>query len=237
MIPDTVYIEGSKYQRVVVSSGRPPLWETMVGQQYTPPDPAVVILKDDPHAKFDEQLQYFVRAVNYNMTIQAVCNLFGSGAAFFNAGKGFPPRHNYLTGEDADGEDPQTDKVRTCLHNVLTGVQEGDSLNVLTFDSRAPIPLKPGCTYPRSVEEADISIYAITPQTHPWLFVVCNIMNTSWEVVPFPHGGLYPWTGDNKPYSFLPLVSNHGYGPVLRPLTTLRRLGESEPIPSPYRQT
>ncbi len=256
---------------------RPPLWmhredrEVFGGLRTCAPCPAVFVLFDDPHAVFDKQWQFYMRAINYNMSLQHVSALYGSTKAFFNK-TGFPYRRNWLTGENLDQKDPNKDKVRTCSRNILTGapayslaqalkdagalmlrlVRREQSvlgfrqsfaaltaLNVLdvdTFDSRQPPPLKPGRMYPARVQDIDIDDYLITPQTHREKFVVANIVNKSGEVVPFDHGALYPWTGDGMPYSFLPLVSNHGYGKVLYPLAKLRKLAPEDPLPSPYRQ-
>lgn len=108
-------------------------------------------------------------------------------------------------------------------------------LNVWTFDSRQPPPLKPGRTYPRRVEEMDPDDYLYMPERDREKFLIANIVNKAGEVVQFPRGGLYPWTGDHTPYSFMPHISNHSFGDVLYPLANLVRLPESAPIPSPYR--
>lgn len=214
----------------------PDLWELTVGQDYNPPTPAVVILKSDPHAFFDKQWQFFVRAINMGKSLHHVTALYGDNLAFFNR-TGFPGKRNYLTGEGVGKPDPNADKVRSCLRNVVTGTQYGSNVDILTFDSRKPPPLKYGCAYPDRVEDIDLNDYLVTPQTAPWMFVVANIINDHGDLVPFPNGAIYPWTKDNLPYSFLPLISNHGYGPVIYPASKMRRLAPDEPIPSPYRRT
>jgi hypothetical protein len=108
-------------------------------------------------------------------------------------------------------------------------------LKVTLFDSRQPPPLKPGKSYPSRVEDANIDDYLYNPREHPWMFLVANIVNRRGEVVQFPRGGLYSWTGDNTPRSFMPHVANFEYGEVRYPLSRLRKLGDLEPIPSPYR--
>lgn len=110
-------------------------------------------------------------------------------------------------------------------------------LRVTTFDSRQPPPLKPGRTYPASVQDVDPDDYFYSPLTHPWMFPTANIVNRAGEVVQFPRGAVYPWTGDNTPRSFWFHISHPDYGPVDYPLSKLRKLGASEPIPSPYRFT
>lgn len=258
---------------------RPPLWmhledrESGVfggGLRSCTPCPAIFVLLDDQHAIFDKQWQFYVRAINYNMSIQYVTALYEKARAFFNR-TGFPGKRNWLTGEDMDQPDPNKDKVRTCSRNVLTGVPAyslmqtlkdagtlvrslvrreqtimglrqsftalatNNVLEVETFDSRQPPPLKTGRRYPERVEDIDIDDYLFTPQSNRERFVVANIVNKAGEFVPFPNGALYPWTGDGIPYSFLPIVSNHGYGKVRYSLAKLRKLADHEPIPSPYR--
>lgn len=254
---------------------RPELWfhledrEVFGALRSCVPCPAVFVLWEDPHAVFEKQWQLYTRAINHNMSVQHVAALFGSTRWAFN-GTGFPGRHDYLTGVDADQKDPNTDKVRTCARNVLAGnpsysfvqalkdvgalvmslvrrrqsvrmvfatLTTNNVLDVLTFDSRLPPPLKPGRSYPGTVEQINPDDYLYMPESHPWFFVVANIVNEQGDVVPFPNGALYSWTGDNMPYSFLPLVSNHGYGSMLYPLARLRKLAPDEPVPSPYRRT
>jgi hypothetical protein len=198
------------------------------------PCPAVVVLKDDPHAVFTKQWQFYFRAINYNIPLRYISPNYGTTLAFFN-GTGFPGRHDWITGADADQKDPNADKVRTCVRNVITGVREGSMLRVTTFDSRFPPALKIGRSYPNSVDEINIDDYTATPRTHPWMFVVESIVNKAGLVKPFDNGATYDWKGDNHYYTFLPLISNHGYGDVLYPLNNLIELQPGSPIPSPYR--
>ena len=192
--------------------------------------PAVWVLLDDPHTIIHEQWQYFVRAINYKMSINHVSALYDKGRALFNK-TGFPERHNYLTGEEADQKDPNTDKVRTFSRNVLTGEKVGNYLRVKTFDSRFLPPLKSGRRYPRNTSEINIDDYLITPQTNREMFAVCNIVNPQGFVKPFPNGAVYEWAG-NDPFSFFPHISNHGYGEILY---SLNNLVEVSSVPRPYR--
>lgn len=123
--------------------------------------------------------------------------------------------------------------ARSTFASLLTTAN--NVLNVWTFDSTRPPPLKPGRTYPTRVEDVHPDDYLYLPQTDPEKFVVANIVNKSGDVVQFPRGGLYAWTGDHTPYSFMPLISNHTYGDVLYPLANLVPIGPDVPIPSPYR--
>lgn len=160
---------------------------------------------------------------------------------------------------------PQFDKVRTCSRNSLTGVEqyslvqalkntqialqarqrgfsgvrkalvEKNVLNVRTFDSRFAPPLKFGRSYPSTISQINPDDYLYLPQYNREMFIVANIVNRSGEVVQFPRGGLYSWTGDSTTYSFLPHISNPAYGPVLYSLDRLSRLPVGSPVPRPYR--
>jgi hypothetical protein len=173
------------------------------------------------------------------------------------------PRADYFHNRDLQYKPPQLDKVRTCSRNVLTGatgyslmvalretvtavttrqpvslrtaLTASNVLEVRTLDSVPPPPLRAGRSYPARMEDVNPDDYAFLPRTHPWLFVTATIVNARGECVQFPRGRLYSWTEDRTPRSFLPLVSHHGYGPVRYPLSRLRRLADSEPVPSPYR--
>jgi hypothetical protein len=226
---------------------RPPLWmhlEDKAAQGYIracAPCPAVWTLKDDPHALLGEQWQYYLRAINHNMTLENVYLLMDDHLAFAND-TGFssldnPGRADYFFRRDLSEKPPALNKVRTCSRNVLTGTVVGDKLRVTLFDSRQPPPLKAGRVYPSKVEDVKLDDYLYRPETHPWLFMTANIVNRAGEVVQFPRGAAYPWTGDTTIRSFLPHIANFEYGEVLYPLSRLRKLGESEAVPSPYRST
>lgn len=183
---------------------------------------------------------------------------FANGTGFRNDSE---PRADYFHNKDLKYPAPNLDKVRSCSRNVVTGVEQYNlrlalknssqgflwssgrsvaqvltSKNVLkvqTFDSTKPPPLKQGRTYPQSISEIDPTDYLYMPQYSREMFVVANIVNKSGEVSQFPRGGLYNWTGDNTPYTFLPLISNHLYGDVLYPLDYLTKVGNV--IPKVYR--
>ena len=63
------------------------------------PCPAVWTLKDDPHALMSRQWQYYLRAINYNMTLENVYLLLDDHLAFAND-TGFPSLDD--PGEKAD---------------------------------------------------------------------------------------------------------------------------------------
>lgn len=108
-------------------------------------------------------------------------------------------------------------------------------LQVETFDSRQPPPLKPGRSYPTRIQDVNPDDYLMTPRTHPWMFAVANIVNRAGEVVQFPRGAVYSWTGDGTPRSFLPHISNPSWGPVRYDMRRLWRVPDDQPIPRPYR--
>lgn len=219
-----------------------PLWMVKEDREifgrirYCAPCPAVITLKDDPHAIFNKQWQFFYRAINYNIPLNYISQNYGDSLAFFN-GSGFPERRDWVNGgiEDEGKDDPNADKVRTCVRNVVTGVKVGTYLKIETFDSQLLPPLKLGRSYPETVEQINVNDYAIVPRTHRWMFVVENIVNRAGLVKPFDNGANYDWTGTNDYFTFLPLISNHKYGDVLYPLVNLVELPLGSPIPSPYR--
>jgi hypothetical protein len=236
-LPNDLYFDGVKYSKYTAPPADQPIqyYQLIVGQDYTAPCPAIVLLKTDQHAIFTEQWQYFVRAINYSMSIQHVSQLYEKGRAFFN-GTGFPGKRNYLTGEGVGKDDPNADKVRSCLDNVVTGVETGTYLRVKCFDSRQNPPLKPGRSYPTTISEINIDDYLITPESNIEMFVVANIINTANELNPFPNGAVYPWTGSIRPFSFYPVINNYGYGDVLYPMSKVKKLPLGSKPPIPYTQ-
>lgn len=266
----------------VILPARPPLWMVREDREIfgyirsCAPCPAVVILKEDPHAFIDQQWQYYLAAINYAMDLEDVYLLLDKSLAFANQ-TGFrkpgSPKADYFHNKDLNCKPPNLDKVRTCVRNVVTGTPQyslmqtlkdavaltetivqrkagflaarstfesllttsANVLNVWTFDSRQPPPLKPGKTYPTDISNVNPDDYLFMPERDREKFLVANIVAKDGHVSQFPRGGLYPWTGDHTPYSFLPLISNHGYGDVLYPLANLLPIAANAPIPSPYR--
>lgn len=125
---------------------------------------------------------------------------------------------------------------KTILRDILNVLISQNYLKVKTFDSTKPPPLKSGRTYPQSVEKINPDDYLYMPQFNREMFLVANIVKPDGKVVQFDNGGLYPWTQDNTPYTFLPHISNPNYGDVLYPLQYLSKLGLDAPVPSPYRR-
>ena len=205
------------------------------------PCPAVMVLKDDPHTLLSRQWQYYIRAINYNMTLENVYLLEDDHLAF-NNNTGYPTldnpgdRADWFFNRNLGGKDVQMDKVRTTSRSVLTGVEDGNELIVMMFDSRELPPLKPGRMYPMDIIQVNPDDYAIMPETHPHMFLVANIVNRREEVVQFPRGATYPWFEDGRtPVSFLPHIHNYKYGPIRYPLSKLEKIPLGDPKPSPYR--
>lgn len=212
--------------------------EVFGGIRSCAPCPAVFWLKDDSHNPITKQWQYYLIAMNPAMDIEDVYLLLDNNLAFTNS-MGFrndgDPRQDWFHNRDLTAKPPQFHKVITCSRNVITGMEQNGMLNVKTFDIRNAPPLKPGRFYPRNISEINPDDYLYLPRYSREMFIVANIVNREGEVVQFPRGGLYSWTNDNTPYSFLPLCSNPTYGPVLYPLSKLRKLPQDAPVPSPYR--
>jgi hypothetical protein len=123
-------------------------------------------------------------------------------------------------------------KIADVRAAILTKV-----LNVVTFDSRFPPPLKSGRSYPSTISQINPDDYLYLPQYNREKFIVANIVNSRGEIVQFPRGGLYSWTNDNTPYSFLPIISNPTYGQVLYTIDkNLIKLPVGSDVPRPYRQ-
>jgi hypothetical protein len=125
--------------------------------------------------------------------------------------------------------------VRSLRQDFRTVITAPNLLEVHMFDSRQPPLLKPGRSYPSRVQDVNPDDYLYMPRTHPWMFLTATIVNRSGEVVQFPRGAVYPWTGDNTSRSFLPHIYHPGWGPVRYDLGKLWRVPDNQPIPSPYR--
>lgn len=252
LYPSYLLVSDRRYRQEQEPAPRPPVWmhredveigDSSWGGGVRPcaPCPAVWVLKDNPNAVMTRQWQYYIRAINYNMTIANAYLLLDDHLAFAND-TGFrdldnPGKRDYFFNRTNFAKDPNLDKVRTCSRSLMTGTVVGGYLQVQTLDSQQDPPLKPGRAYPRDISEVNPDDYLYMPQTHPWMFVAATITNKRGETVQFPRGGLYPWFMDGRsPVSWMPLVSNHSQGVVLYPLSRLRLIGASEPLPGPYRQ-
>jgi hypothetical protein len=198
------------------------------------PCPAVWPMSD--HKVFiTRQWQYFIRAINMGRSLQHVAALFGPSLAFCNRQK-TDIRRDWLQEKDLDRPDPDFDRVRTCSLSVMTGTVAGDYLTITMMDGNNPPPLKAGRRYPMAVSQINPDDYLYHPRTHRHLFFAANI--SKWDdeekvlnTVPFPNGAVYDWTGDGRPYTWLPHVSRFQ---VHYPLVNLKKLPAGSPAPMPY---
>ncbi len=235
------------------------------------PCPAVWVMKDDPHVHLNQQWQYYIIAINYNMSLSNTYLLLDNHLAFAN-NTGFgtldnPERIDYFFNRLNYEKFPQLDKVRTTSRSVVTGVEQYgiatalnsarnalqarsrslsrvkealvslNQLKIKTFDSTNPPPLKAGRTYPTRISDINPDDYLYLPQYSREMFLVANLVNRSGDVVQFPRGALYSWTGDQTTYSFLPHISNWSYGPVIDSLSNYIKLPIGSPVPRPYRSS
>ncbi|HET9587999.1 MAG TPA: hypothetical protein VFO91_04335 [Anaerolineales bacterium] len=193
------------------------------------PCPAVFPMQDT-RVTVTRQWQFFIRAINYKMSLRHVAALFGPQKAFTNRNPS-DLRADHLRGENLDRPDPDFDKVRTCALSVMTGEASGDDLIVTMLDGSQPPPLKEGRRYPERVEDINPNDYLFTPWTHRHFFFAANIIKPDGKTVPFPNGASYDWMGDRKQYSWMPHVSRFE---VRYPLSNLIALPAGSPVPSPY---
>lgn len=200
--------------------------------------PAVFVLKE-PALKVNltKDWQYYLIAINYNMTLDNVSDLLHYHLAFANNtgfGKDGSPRRNYILERDLNSDElPKFDKDRTCSRSVLTGTEVGGYLKLTLFNGNLPPPMKLGKPRPQRIQDINIDDYLYNPREHRWMFCVANRVTTKpggiTSVAPFPRGAIYNWTGDNLPYTFVPHVSTQTiYYP-------LRHLVKVNTLPSPYR--
>ena len=180
-----------------------------------------------------KQWQFYIRAINYKMSIQHVSALFGYQKAFTN-GHGFgdptDPRANFLLGEDLNSRLPKFPKVFTCGGSVLSGLESGGLFVPRMMNGNKSPLLKAGRTYPNTVDEINPNDYFYMPATHPWLFFAANNVKGSGSVFPFDNGAFYPWL-ENRPFTFMPHVSRF---PINYPSSKLKKMSPGLNVPSPY---
>ena len=192
------------------------------------PCPSVWPYLDDK-VEVTRQWQYFIRGINPGMTLQYVAVKFGPALAFCNRDEE-DIRADWLRERDLDRPNPDFDRVRTCSRSILSGTVSGSELVVSMLDGNREPPLKPGRTYPQRVEDIQVDDYLYVPWTHRHLFFAANRITKEGTLVPFPNGGLCPWMGDMRPYTWMPHVARRE---VRIPLLNLVRLPE-EFVPNPY---
>lgn len=203
--------------------------------------PAVFVL-NEPRLKvqMDMHWQFYLRAINYKMSLENVFLILDDALAFAN-NSGFdnldnPGKKDFFFGRTNYPEYPRLEKDRTCSRNVLTGVEEGSLLKVVTFDGNKPPPMKPGKIRPQRLQDVRLEDYLYNPREHPWMFCVANRITTKpgnqTSIAPFPRGAIYEWTGDNLPYTWIPHVSTET---IYYPLRYFIKIPLGNPKPSPYR--
>lgn len=194
----------------------------------------------DASVRLTRQWQYYLIAMNYNMSYEHVSAVLNYKIAFTNH-QGFEipgdPRANYILDQNLDCPLPKLDAVRTCARSVMTGVESGTDLIVTMFDGTKEPPLKPGRTYPNSREDINPDDYLYNPRYHRWMFFAANNVKAmpggGSIVFPFAQGAGYGWTGTQDPYVWIPHVSPV---PVRYTLARLIRIQPGSDIPSPYRR-
>lgn len=203
--------------------------------------PAVFVL-NEPLLKVEmtKDWQYYLIAINYNMTLENIAKILDDHLAFANETGLFDsvvPRRNYILGKDLNARElPRLDKDRTCSRSFLSGTVIGSKLRLNLFDGNKPPPMKIGKSLPQTIANIRLEDYLYNPKDNPELFLVANLVsfkekdNTS--ISPFPRGAIYNWTGDNMPYTFLPHISR---GIIDYDLNKLIKLDMSKPLPSRYR--
>jgi len=221
--------------RLAAQDVRPPLWTVRESafQGIRTGVPAIVnLLAQSMYVTRD--WQFYIRAINRGMTRQHVSAIFEYQKAFCN-GTGFgdsnDPRRDYILNENLNAkEEPQFDKVRTCVRSTHTGAANDTVLRLLTMDGNQPPPMKLSKRHPQTLDEIRLEDYLYTPKTHRWLFFAANNIGSGGQVTAFAGGAVYEWFGDRQ-VTWLPLVSRY---PVSIALQYVRKLGADEAIPSPY---
>lgn len=192
--------------------------------------PAVhpLLPNSDHKVWLNEHWQYFIRAINWGMSLKHVAALFGYKKAFTNR-KEDDLRANWISRTNLSQLPPDQDRVRSCSRAPLI-VQEvrGDWAAIRMMDGRLRPPLKEGYTYPDHVSKIDPNAYLYHPKTHPGMFLVATITNSDGKTRPFPNGAVYDWIGDNQPYVFWPYVANRE---IVYPLANLVKISSFE---TPY---
>lgn len=184
--------------------------------------------------------QYYLIAINYNMTLENISLVLDKSLAFCNdSGFRSEPLRNYILGKDLTAVTntglpayPKFDKDRTCSRSVLTGIEEGEYVRLTLFNGNLPPPMKPGKSLPQRIQDIRLDDYKYNPREHRWMFMVANTVTSvrgGSSVAAFPRGARYDWTGDTNIYTFLPHVSRHS---ILYPKKYLKKV---EKVESPYR--
>jgi len=153
--------------------------------------PDILRLNDEPpRVTFNRDWQMYLKAINPNMTDNQVSQIMQTGRWGFN-GTGIPGHANYIKGEELDKPDPFTDEDRTFALNVHAGEDDGDDVIITTFNGNLPPP----------------PLSKISPQTHPWMYLILTVVHKDGHIAPFPNYAYVP--GYEKYVTLFPLVSAH----------------------------
>lgn len=224
------------------------------------PCPAVWPMSDHK-VVITKQMQFYIRAINAGRSLRHVAALFGPALAFTNRNENDVRRDWLrglnLDRTDPDFDRVRTcsrssltgmpgfsllESVRlvgvsllkrdfAALQHSFVAFTSANVLNLTMMDGSQDPPLKPGRSYPQRVEDIRLDDYLYTPETHRELFFAANIVNPDGRTVPFPNGAMYSWTGDDRPYTWMPHVSRR---PIQYPLANLVPLPAGARPPSPY---
>ncbi len=224
------------------------------------PCPAVWPLSDHK-VPVTKQWQFFIRAINAGRSLQYVAALFGPALAFCNRSTNdlrcdWLQKKN-LDRPDPDFDRARTcsrsvltgapsfslmESLRlvtvsllrrdfAALRHSFVSFAAANVLTLIMMDGWKDPPLKPGRAYPTRVEDIRLDDYLHSPETDRHLFFVANITNIQGQTVPFPNSAMYPWTGDGRPYTWMPHVSRRT---IQYPLVNLISLPAGARPPSPY---
>jgi len=157
----------------------------------------------DRNMEITREWQWYIRALNPNMSAEQVSALLGPQKAFTNRDPSEPVA-DWILGENLSAQLPKFPKVFTCGYNCHSGRAEGNELIVTTLNGNHPPP--------------DAGL--VNPQSHPWFFfhaTIVRVRNSIESRYPFPQGAA-AW-GYGQPYVYMPLVARFE---VRVPLSSIR---------------
>ncbi len=145
MLPDTIYIGTSKYQKKV---SLPELWRVKhdieMGPLWRIQDPQVHPMLPNQFSQFKKEWQLLSKELNPLLDKSRWTQCYGDATWIANRhGFGNPedPRANYVTGENiGDGFALPKVELLTCGGNILTGHIEGSDLVADILDYRMAPP-------------------------------------------------------------------------------------------------
>lgn len=159
---------------------------------------------NDVHVVLTKEWQMYLVAINHGMPRpNNISHIIGDGVAYCNrtGTGGKAHRRDYITMQNLDQRDPETDKTRSSGDAKLH-LSNGA---VAMLDGTKPPPLKAGFAHPQNTAEAYNSIdrYVYTPQYYPEYFCANYTTGNDGNCHPWPNGALYPWwKNGTEPVSF-----------------------------------